>query len=63
MPQHGLDPLDSRMKQLAFIMAIIYIRLSRHCRVVAPLGGQQELPQVVGQSQVLPLLGDRHAPL
>ena len=28
-----------------------------------PLGGQQELPQVVGQSQVLPLLGDRHAPL
>ena len=63
MPRHGLDPLESRMKQLAVIMAIIYVRLSRHCRVVAPLGDQQELPQVAGQSQVLALLGDRHAPL
>ena len=44
-------------------MDIIYIRLNRHCRVVAPLGGQQEKPQVVGQSPSLPQLGDRHAPL
>ena len=44
-------------------MLIQYLHLSRHCRIVAPLGGQQTLPQVLGQVQVLPLLGDRLSPL
>ena len=41
----------------------MYVHNIRHCRDFPLLGGQQKLPQVVGQSQVLPLLGDRPAPL
>ena len=41
----------------------MYIQSIRHCRDFPLLGGQQKLPLMVGQSQVLPLLGDRLSPL
>ena len=54
-----LVPLDSRINQLILIKTLMYIQSIRHCRDFPLLGGQQKLPLMV----VLPLLGDRPAPL